>query len=330
MRQDRISPVGLYATASTERLSTVREDRVTESSAGVYASSETSWTEWFRSNLGLRYDLYKFKVNSDLAANSGSKTDGILSPKMSLVFGPWANTEYFLNGGLGFHSNDARGVTISVDPVTDEEVNSATPLVRSSGAEVGLRTEAIPDVQSSLALWYLHLDSELVFVGDAGTTEAGRPSNRYGVEWSNRWRARSWLFMDLDVAWNHARFSGYAPEGDYIPGAPDTVVSAGVSAEQYGPWSGSVFYRYIGSYALLEDDSERSEAQSLVDAQVGYDVSRKTLLRLDVFNVFDSSTNDITYYYESRLPGEPAEGVADVHFHPGEKRSFRVSLTQKF
>lgn len=330
VRQDRIDPVGLYATANTERLSTVREDRVIETSAGLYVANETRWTDWFRSNLGLRYDSHRFKVTSDLAANSGNRTDGILSPKASLVFGPWAQTEYFINGGLGFHSNDARGTTIRADPVTGEDVSRATPLVRSSGAELGLRTEALPGVQSSLALWYLHLDSELVFVGDAGTTEAGRPSNRYGVEWSTRWRARPWLLMDLDVAWNHARFSGAAPEGDYIPGAPGTVVSAGVSVEKYGRLSGSAFYRYIGSYALIEDNSERSASQSVVDAQLGYDIYKSTRLRVDVFNIFDSSTNDITYYYESRLSGEPAAGVADLHFHPGEKRSFRVSLTQKF
>lgn len=330
LRQDRIDPVGLYATTDTMRLRTVREDRVIETSIGAYASTETHWTDWFRSNLGLRYDTYRFEVTSDLAVNSGNRTDGILSPKVSLVFGPWAKTEYFLNGGLGFHSNDARGTTIHVDPATGDPVSPATPLVRSSGTELGLRTEALPGVQSSLALWYLHLGSELVFVGDAGTTEAGRPSNRYGVEWSTRWRPRPWLFMDLDVAWNHARFSGASPDGDYIPGAPDTVVAAGVSVENLGRLSGSVFYRYIGSYALVEDNSERSDPQSVVDAQVGYDIFDNTRLRLDVFNLFDSNTNDITYYYESRLPGEPAAGIADVHFHPGEERSFRLSLTRKF
>lgn len=330
IRQDRIDPVGLYATAARQRLDTIRQDRVIETSAGLHASSATQWADWFRSNLGLRYDSYRFDVTSDLTANSGRRSDGILSPKASLVFGPWARTEYFINGGYGFHSNDARGATIHVDPATGDPVNPATPLVRSKGAELGLRTEALPGVQSSLALWYLHLDSELVFVGDAGTTEAGRPSNRRGVEWSTRWRPRPWLFMDLDVAWNHARFSGASPDGDRVPGAPDTVVSAGVSVEKLGRLSGSVFYRYIGSYALVEDNSERSRSQSIVDAQVGYDIGRSTLLRLDMFNVFNASTNDITYYYESRLPGEPAAGVADVHFHPGEKRSVRVSLMQKF
>lgn len=179
--------------------------------------------------------------------NSGEVSAGIWSPKLSLVFGPWAQTEYFVNAGYGFHSNDARGVTIQVDPGTGDPVDSATPLVRSKGAELGLRSEWIPNPQSSLSLWYLTLGSELVFVGDAGNTEAGRPSQRFGSEWSTRWRPLPWMLWDLDVAWNHARFTEDAPEGNYVPGAPDWVAAAGVSVPRYGPWSGSVFLRYIGS-----------------------------------------------------------------------------------
>jgi outer membrane receptor protein involved in Fe transport len=330
LRQDRIDPVGLYATRRRERLSATREDDVTEGSVGVYGQNDTQWNDWFRSVLGLRYDRYRFEVDSMIPENSGDVTAGIWSPKASLVFGPWSKTEYFMNAGYGFHSNDARGVTIRVDPVTGEPADPATPLVRSRGAELGARTEIVPNVQSSLALWYLKLDSELVFVGDAGTTEAGRPSKRYGVEWSTRWRPRPWLFADLDVAWNHARFEGDAPEGNFIPGAPDAVVSAGVAVERYGPWSGALFLRYIGPYPLIEDNSVRSKSQTVFDAQVGYLIAPNTQLRFDVFNLFDAKANDITYYYDSRLPDEPAEGVADVHFHPGEKRSFRVSLSYRF
>ncbi len=329
LRQDRIDPVGLYTTVRRERLATTREDKVVEGSAGIYAQNDTQWNDWFRSVLGLRYDWYRFNVDSNVSENSGNVTSGIVSPKASLVFGPWYKTEYFLNAGYGFHSNDARGVTIKVDPASGDAVDPATPLVRSKGAEFGIRTEAVPNLQSSLALWYLKLDSELVFVGDAGTTEAGRPSQRYGVEWNNRWRPLPWMFVDLDVAWNHARFSNDAPEGSYIPGAPDTVISAGVAVDKYGPWSGALFMRYIGAYPLLEDNSVRSAASTVFDAQVGYEIARNTRLRLDVFNLFNAQTNDITYYYESRLPGEPA-GVADTHFHPGEKRSFRVSLSYRF
>ncbi len=227
LRQDRIRPVGLYSTRERERLSITREDNVTEGSAGVYAQNDTQWNDWFRSILGIRYDWYRFNVDSIVPENSGNVTSGMASPKASLVFGPWDKTEYFVNAGYGFHSNDARGVTIRVDPKTGDPVDPATPLVRSKGAELGIRTGAIPNVQSSLALWYLKLDSELVFVGDAGTTEAGRPSQRYGVEWNTRWRPLPWMFVDLDLAWNRARFSDGAPEGDYIPGAPDSVALGG-------------------------------------------------------------------------------------------------------
>ncbi len=331
LRQDRIKPVGLYATRERQRLSTTREDDVVVGSAGIFVSNETQWSDSFRSVLGLRYDRYSFDVDAlSTPENSGNVSAGIASPKMSLIFGPWQRTEYFVNAGTGFHSNDARGVTIKVDPATGAPVDAATPLVRSKGAELGLRTEAIQNLQSSLALWYLKLDSELVFVGDAGATEAGRPSQRYGVEWSNRWRPQPWMFVDLDVAFTNARFTGNAPEGDYIPGAPDAVVSAGVAVDRYGPWSGSVFLRYIGPYPLTEDNSVRSDAQTTVDAQIGYELMRDLRLRLDVFNLFNAQNNDISYFYESRLPGEPAAGVADKHFHPAQPRSFRVSLSYRF
>ncbi|MBS0320292.1 MAG: TonB-dependent receptor [Proteobacteria bacterium] len=330
MRQDRIDPVGLYATVDRNRLSTTREDDVNEGSVGVYAQNDARLAPWMRSILGLRYDWYRFDVDSSTPENSGVRTAGIASPKMSLVFGPWDDTEYFVNAGYGFHSNDARGVTIKVDPSSGDPVDAATPLVRSKGAELGLRTAAIRNVQSSLALWYLRIASELVFVGDAGTTEAGRPSQRYGVEWNTRWRPLPWLYADLDVAWTHARFEDDAPEGSYIPGAPSAVIAAGVAVDGYGPWSAGLFMRYIGPYPLVEDDSVRSSSSTMFDAQVGYEIARNTRLRLDVFNLFDAKTNDIAYYYTSRLPGEPGAGVDDVHFHPAEKRSFRVTLAYRF
>lgn len=330
LRQDRIDPVGLHATRERARLSTTREDRVIQGSAGVYGASEIQWVQWLRSVLGLRYDWYRFDVTSTLPENTGTSSSGLASPKLSLVFGPWQRTEFFLNGGYGFHSNDARGVITRVDPASGEAVEPATPLVRSRGAEIGARTEALKDVQSSFALWYLKLDSELAFVGDAGTTEAGRPSRRYGVEWNTRWRPRPWMFVDLDFAWNRARFTGDASEGSYIPGAPERVVSAGVALEQFGPWSGALFLRYIGAYPLIEDNSVRAPSSTVVDGQIGYQVSPRLRLRVDAFNLFNAEVNDIAYYYTSRLLTEPAEGVDDIHFHPAEPRSFRVTLNYRF
>lgn len=108
------------------------------------------------------------------------------------------------------------------------------------------------------------------------------------------------------------------------------MISAGVAADGYKGWSGAVFVRYVGSYPLVEDNSVRSDSSTVVDAQVGYEIFRNTKLRFDVFNLLDAKTNDITYYYASRLPGEPPAGVDDRHFHPGEKRSFRITLAYAF
>ena len=329
-RVDRIEPVGLYSTAARERLVTTREDDVRESSVAFFVESETAWLPWLRTIAGLRADAFRFHVDSDLAANSGTANDSRVSPKLSAILGPWAKTEVFVNYGHGFHSNDARGVTTTVDPKTGAPVDRVTPLVRTRGGELGARTEWLPNVQSSLALWRLDIDSELLFVGDAGTTEPSRPSRRQGLEWNTRWWPRPWLLFDLDLAWSKARFTDGDPVGNRIPGAIESAVSAGATIRDLGPWSASVFMRYFGPRPLVEDNSVRSTSSTMFNAQLGYRVGPRTRLALEVFNLFDRDVDDIAYYYTSRLAGEPAEGIADIHFHPAEKRSFRVTFSYAF
>jgi outer membrane receptor protein involved in Fe transport len=329
-RQDRIRPVGLYSTAARERLSTTREDRVRESSVAVYVENEIAWHPQFRTIAGLRADAFRFAVDSDNPANSGDASDSRVSPKLSAIIGPWAKTEFFVNFGNGFHSNDARGVTTTVDPKSGEPVDRVTPLVRTRGGELGVRSEWLPQVQSSLALWRLDIDSELLFVGDAGTTEASRPSRRQGVEWNTRWRPKPWLLFDLDVAWSKARFTDGDAAGSRIPGAIESAVSAGATLRDLGPWSASVFMRYFGQRPLIEDNSVRSSSSTIFNAQVGYRFDPRTRVALEIYNLFDRRADDIAYYYTSRLAGEPAEGVADIHFHPAESRSVRATLSYAF
>ena len=220
-RHDRIDPVGLYDTAARIRLRTVRQDLVRETSGGLFLESEAALTRWLRAVAGARYDHYWFDVISGEPANSGRESAGRLSPKLSAILGPFAQTEVFANLGLGFHSNDARGVTATVDPASGAPVSKTPPLVETRGGELGVRTGLVPGVQSSLALWRLDLDSELLFTGDAGTTEPSRPSRRQGVEWSTRWQPIRWLLFDLDVSWSRARFTSVDPVsgGDHIPGS---------------------------------------------------------------------------------------------------------------
>lgn len=321
LRYDRIR-VGLFQTEARRITDTTREDRVRETMAGVYGQTTLEWTPWLRSIVGLRADRVHFDVDglSD-AANSGTASDHLVSPKLSLILGPWAKTEFFVNAGRGFHSNDARGATAATDP--------APGLAAARGYELGARTEWIPGLQSSLALWTLDFDSELVYVGDAGATEANRPSKRRGIEWNNRWVPRPWLLVDADLAWTHARFSDADPAGDRIPNAVDKVASLAVTARDLGPWSASLQWRYLGSGALVEDNSVRSAASLTTNLRIGRKLSQKTELTLDVFNLFDRKVNDIEYWYESQLPGETAP-VADKHVHPAEPRTVRVTLRTAF
>lgn len=329
-RQDWLSPVGLYHTAARQRLSTTREDRMGQTMAGVYAQSEIEWTRAFRTTFGLRADAYRFNVRSNESANSGGGSDALVSPKFSAAFGPWHGTELYASAGMGFHSNDARGTVITVHPRTGAPVDRVTPLVRAKGAEVGMRTVRVRGLQSTVALWYLGLDSELVFVGDAGTTEAGRPSHRVGVEWTNYWRLRPWLTLDGDLSFSRARFTEHDPAGNHIPGALDRVLSAGVNVEPRRPIFGSLRVRHFGPRPLIEDASVTSSSTTLWNGEVSYRFTNRTRLVLELFNLFDASVSDIDYFYTSRLRGEPAEGFDDVHRHPALPRSARVGLQFSF
>ena len=179
LRQDR-ADVGLFETQQRAITGTTRNDRVRETLLGLYGQTSVELTPWARTVVGLRADQGRFNVTKvGGEGNSGRAHQTLVSPKFSLVLGPWARTEVFVNAGRGFHSNDARGVTAAVDP--------APGLVKAKGYELGLRSEWLPGLQSSLALWKLDFDSELVYVGDAGATEANRPSKRRGIEWNNRY-----------------------------------------------------------------------------------------------------------------------------------------------
>jgi outer membrane receptor protein involved in Fe transport len=323
--------VGLFNTARRTILSTVRDDHVQESSIGVYAQNTLHWTDWFRSLAGLRGDLFHGDDASDNPLNSGSVTQFIPSPKLSLVFGPFAKTEYYFNIGTGFHSNDVRGATITVDPNDGVTHLDKVPLlVRSKGAEMGLRTKAIGGLESSLALFVLDFDSELVFAGDAGTTVAGRPSRRIGVELANIYRPLPWLAVDLDAAYAHARFTDADSVGNHIPGAVEGVVDTGVEIDDIDRWFGGVRLRYFGPRALIEDNSVRSKPTMLLSARVGYKLTDSLRLRFDAFNLLNTKASQIDYFYTSRLRGEPAEGVGDIHFHPVEPTSFRMTLSAAF
>ncbi len=320
---------GLYNTRQRQVLSATRQDHIVESSIGVYGENSTRWSRWLRTVAGLRVDAYRFDVRSDRAANSGTASDHLLSPSLSVIAGPWRDTEAYVNLGNGFHSNDARGTTITVDPKTGEPADKVTPLVRSRGLELGLRSAAIAGLQTSLSLYRLDFDSELLFIGDAGATEAGRPSRRYGIEFSSYYKAASWLALDLDLAYARARSRGSDPTGDYIPGAIEGVAQLALTVTPAGPWSGSLRLRYFGPRPLVEDNSVRSAASVGLNGRLAYQIDKTLRVALEGYNLANRRDSAIDYYYASRLPGE-AQPVDDIHFHPVESRSLRLTLVKNF
>ena len=324
-RHDRIR-VGLFDSVARTLIGTTRDDQVSETLAGVWGQTTVEFAPQLRAVFGLRADWIRNTVDSlTLAANSGSARDSLLSPKLSWIAGPFAQTELFFNAGSGFHSNDARGTTTTTDPKTGDPVERVAPLVKAKGVELGVRTEVIPGLQSSLALWRLDSDSELVYVGDAGTTEPSAASRRRGIEWNNRWTPVPWFLLDADLAWTHARFV----TGGHIPNAIDRVASLAATLRDIGPWSGTLQLRYLGPGALTEDNSVRAYSSLLTNLRVARKLGPNADLTLDVFNLFDRQVNDIQYFYDSQLPGEAAP-VSDRHVHPAEPRTVRLSLSMRF
>lgn len=377
VRDDAID-LGLTDTFQRGFLSNVRTDKVNEASAGIYAESTVHWTDWYRTTFGWRGDYYAASDESMFdALNSGKTQAAIGSPKFRMVLGPFHNTEFFFGAGMGFHSNDVRGVTATEDPV-DRLANPTTPstplgaaplLVRTRGAEVGVRSTFIPGLDTSISLFGLDQASEIIFNGDGGDTSPSRPSERYGVEWTNHYRPLSWVDVDADLAMTHARFLGFdtaqqalylslagfpqaqtgnAP-GNYIPNAPAVVASAGITLGDKTGWFGTLRWRYLGATPLTEDNAFRSPPVSIVNGRIGYRFDNGWSVQLDVLNLLNAHTNQITYAYGSLIksdslfamcfpatgaPTAPAavcqNGVMDSVLHPVEPLAFRVSLTGTF
>ncbi len=304
-----------------------RSDKIGQSSIGVYAENHVHWNDWFRSVAGLRGDYFRF-ANTGLYSSTGDDNtrtvnDFIATPKLNLIFGPWAKTEYYYSIGNGYHSNDARGVTIGSGVRADG-------LVRTFGQEVGIRTEIIEGLQTTFAVFKLDNASEIVYIGDAGRTEdSGRRSRRTGFEFNNYYKANKWLTIDADFAYSRARFRDPGGDGQYIPGSVEGVASVAAIIDNGGPYSGSLQLRYFGPRPLTEDNSVRSDATATVNGKLGYRINKDTKIELIGFNLLNSQHSAIDYYSDS-YTFNGVSGQSGRVFHPVESRSFRAVLITRF
>ncbi|MDI4654525.1 MULTISPECIES: TonB-dependent receptor [Pseudoalteromonas] len=328
LRNDNVSKVGLYNTQAREYLSTVREDSVDETSYAAYWQTQLSLSQQLEATVGVRYDYLDTQVDSDNSLNSGDANDDLLGFKTSLTYLFTENVAGYANWGQSYHSNDARGATITQDPVSLEATDTVDLLVKSEGAEVGMRYFDEQQFNFSAALWWLKLDSELLFVGDAGNTEASDASKRYGLELSAYYWLADTLSLDAEASFTHSRLN-VDSQNDRIEGAVPVVASAGISWQIAQQWQSSLRIRHIGKRMLSDDGSKRSESLTVVNGLVSYQQTHWKA-ELELLNLFNSHDHDIDYYYASRLAGEPEQGVEDNHFHPIEPRTARVNLSLLF
>ena len=327
LRHDHVD-VGLLDSQARVPFATVSNDRVSETEVGAYVQNTTAWLPWLRTLLGLREDRVVMDVRAlQVPADGGRASGSKLSPKLSLVFGPWAKTEFFANAGRGFHSNDARGVTATAG--SDAPVPA---LVASKGAELGLRSEIVPGVQTSLAFWRLDSDSELVYAADAGATEPNGASKRHGIELNNHFVLNRWLLVDADMAWTHARYAGADANGEpgnFIGNAVSRVALLGVTLHELGPWSAGLVTRFIGAYPLSQDGTLTTPSAIVSNLLVKRALTPRVTVQLDVLNLFDRKFYDIAYEQDYRVSPSAAIDPRGVTVHPGEPREFRVSLNFK-
>ncbi len=328
LRGDDIA-VGLYRSDRRVLGDTIRRDQVAQGSVGGYATLESYWRPRLRTVLGLRQDGYVFRVRSNDVRNSGSRVATIGSPKASIIYAPTKSVELYLGAGLGFHSNDARGTTIRFDPVSGDSATQVSPLVRSRAAEFGLRASQKDWLRTTASVWTLDLDSELLFIGDAGTTEASGRTHRVGVTMANYWKPVSTLSVDTDVSFTRARFADVGSDADRIPGALERVITAGATWEPLRGVHAVARVRHFGASALVEDNSVRGTPTTLLNLSIGATL-RGNRFTASMLNAGNARSSDVQYFYASRLAGESGTGVSDVHFHPVEPRTLRVGVSRGF
>jgi outer membrane receptor for Fe3+-dicitrate len=306
---------------------TTTDSDILEASYAPFVKLEVQPTSWMRLTGGLRAEIFTFDVRNRcptcVELPAGRTTSSIVLPKMNLALGPWARTEFFANFGEGYHSNDARSAVTS----------GSSPLARAKSYEVGIRSKPFgPEgIELIATAWQLDLQQELIFVGDAGTTEIRGPSRRRGVEIAARGQIYGPLYFNGSVTYTKAEFRN----GDAIPLAPEVTAYGALLLQWPEGLRSQLQATYLGVRPLIEDRSVKAPSWVDVDLSEWYVLPVKLPHgRLEAFlfiqNLLNTKWEQATFYFTSRLRNEASEGVADIHFVPGNPRFFMGGLAWYF
>ena len=322
VRDDYIPKLGLFYTHQRQLLSTVRQDRVNEYSADVWGDATRTFGP-VRVTAGLRFDDIGGHVKSSDTRNSGSGNATLISPTLTVAWLILPTLELYADAGQGFHSNDIRGATETIVPGTEDLAQKVPIISASQGAELGARYQD-GGLTTTLTLFTLHLDSELVYNGDGGDTSSTSATQRKGIEFLIDYAPSPRLDFNFSAAASDAHYVNN-PAGKRVPNALEYVITGGVTARLTDQAKLTITGRRLGPAPLIEDNSARSNTATLFNALLDYDFGRFKV-KAEVLNLFDSHDDEIQYFYTSRLRGEPVDGVDDYHFHQFEPRTVRLIL----
>lgn len=360
-RGDRID-LSLWKSPARSRLEVLTDHRVNEVNMAFWLEEDLVFSPRFKLQLGLRGDYFTFDVldhlespnipDNGLAHASGYAQAAKLSPKINLVWSPLDVWDIYVNAGTGFHSNDARDVVIDARiseiihdgerrGLSPEEINqelearhfdpnqqNLETLPRASGAELGTRVALGDRVLASLALWYLHMEEELVYVGDAGTTEASGESRRMGFDMEIKLQLADWIWADLDLNLSDGRYPGEPEGANYIPLAPRLTSQGGINFLHPRGFDGAIRYRYLGDRPANEDNSVLALGYFLGNIVLGYSFKGFRVF-VQIENLLNAEWNEAQFDTESRLFNE-AEPVSELHFTPGNPFNVQVGLAFEF
>jgi len=300
-RYDDIGPVGLDEYDRGTFVAAISDNAIEETSYSAYTEATWYVTEALRLLGALRADYYQFDVTAKSPGSfAGNASDSQISPKAGIAYAVTDAVELYGNWGKGFHSNDARGVVNSLDPIPG--------LSPGTGYEVGSRIE-VGDFKITAAYWWLNQDSELIFVGDSNSVEPKGGSERDGYELTMFWRPLDWLGIDAVYTGSNARYTRN-PDGLHVEGSVEHAAQLGFSAVR-DRWEASMRLRYLGPYALTADNAERAGSETTVSLRGAYHLQNMTLYA-EVINVLDSDTKDIVYFYPAYVAGLDPAGLTSA------------------
>ena len=316
----RIDDAGLDLRHAQRRqiTDTITAGRLFEQNINAYLDETLPLTDRLTLNAAVRFDVFTFDFRGVLANEAtkeleplrGRLTRSIVSPKLNLYYQLSPTVQLFARSGFGFHSNDARGVIRGANE---------TVLPRALGYEVGSTFKPVPNLVVNAALWSLHLQNELVYIGDDGNVENTGPTQRYGVDVAARYQLSRRLFLDTDVNYNHGRQTDAPADANYIPLAPTFTTIGGLTYKAPKGLSGSLRYRHIDSRPANDDGSIRARGYFLFDAVLSYTKARFQI-GATAENLLNVQWNQAQFATQTRLltpQRERPAGFDELHFTPG-------------